>query len=646
MASTLRRLGAAWMRATEPLLLNRKGHEATALSLRSARIAMFPEWYLAFSYAAATGVGVLTFVVAWAALGFSDLYAGFAWLRVIMAGSAGGVVFLLTRLGFLAYPRVKAQGRARRIDLELPAIITLCYALARGGVPPLDIFRTVATEKAAYGEAAVEFRMIVRNVDWMGQDLIQSMKEVAATTPSPNLKSFIDGLVTILNSGADPKDYFEHQARAQLADAELGLEKELEQASMLAEIYVSGLLVLPLLLLVVLSGLAPIAPGQDALMPFVVYAMIPLGTIVYLLLLETLLPPESLNVPKTQDTERADFGLDAVSTKEKILAAPWETGDGEAAAGAELKDAKLAKRLRREQTKERLKAPWVRFVKRLIDNPAEALQFSAVFGLLIAGSIGYWAYSRGMRGEELIAVLTGIVVLGSVAVVLPVSIFHELRVRHANKIEESLPDALTKLAGFNERGISLLQSFQLLGRSATGPLAVELKAVERDVSWTGNLRGALRRLRQRVGTVRMTKLGILLERSSAATGDLRDVLQIAADDATRTKHLRSTKRQSMMSYLVVVYIVFAVFLYVLYVVANLFYGPQGLGAAAAAGAKGLSKGMDPQAAKVLFAHAAVIQGVGCGLVGGRLGEGHLLSGLKHAVILGITAYFVFLIAVL
>jgi archaeal flagellar protein FlaJ len=637
MANTLRKMGNAWMRATEPLLLNRKGHETTARALRAARIGMFPEWYLGVSYLVSALVGAALVAAAYAALAVTQAYTGFFAVRIGIAGAVGMMGFLFTRLFFLAYPRVVAQGRARRVDAELPAVITLSYALAKGGVNPLDIFRAIAEERSAYGEAAVEFGVITRHVDWMGQDLVSAMKATSSTTPSLNLKGFLEGLTTILNSGADPKDYFKHQAERQLAESELNLEKDLEQASMLAEIYVSGLLVLPLLLLVVLSGLAPIAPGQDALMPFVVYAMIPLGTLVYLILLETMLPPDVLTVPKTQTLELADFGLDTVSAGEHILPAPWEM---------EGKDSKLARGLAWDRFKRRSGAAWHRFVDSMMANPLRALSYSGVVGALVAAVAGFYAWNAGYRGADLVFALTGVVVAAGVVTVLPISIFHEIRVRHAREVEEALPDALSKLAGFNERGISLLQSFQLLGRSANGPLAEELQAVERDVSWTGSLRGALRRLRMRVSTLRMTKLGILLERSSAATGDLREVLQIAADDATRTQHLRSTKRQSMMSYLVVVYIVFAVFVYVLYVVANLFYGPNGLGASAATTSGGLSAGLAARDAKLLFAHAAVIQAVGCGLVGGRLGEGHLLSGLKHAIILGLIAYIVFLVGVL
>lgn len=641
----LQRATSFWLRLTEPLLLRSEGHVATAKALRAARIARFPEWYLAISYLTSTLVGVACAGAAFVVARQLEMTRLLGWS--VVAASAV-FAFLVVRLGFLAYPRIVAAGRARRIDQELSSVVTLCYALSRGGMNPLDIFREVAAERRTYGEASVECGVVVRNVEWFGMDFVTALKETSTTTPSAELRAFLDGFVTILNSGADPKDYFKNQAHTRLQAAELGLEREMEQASMLAEIYVSGLLVLPLLLLVVLAGLAPLAPGQDALMPFVVFGLVPLGTAVYLVLLETMLPPDSLAVPAADSPQLADFGVSALPSKAPHLPPPWRAGGDVAnASGAVVVDDKAARSLHWRLFFERVRGNMAASLRRMREdmtaNPQNALGISGFFGLAFTAGAGIWINARGIPGIDRAYALTGVLLLGIAITCIPVSVFHEVRLRRMRKVESALPETLNKLAGFNERGISLLQSFQILGRSMTGPLASELKSVERDVRWNSSLQGALQRLRQRVRTVRMAKLGILLERASAATGNLREVLDIAAEDATRTEHLKSTKRQSMMSYVVVVYIVFAVFLYVLYVVADLFYGPTGLGSAAAAGAGSAIK---PQAAKLLFAQASVLQGVACGLVAGRLGEGHFLSGLKHAVILGITAYFVFLLGVL
>lgn len=637
-----RRAASLWMRITEPILLTQEGHRQTAHALRAARIGRFPEWYLAVSYLAAGFVALLAAPATWILLTITNT-APAAW-RIAFGALAGVLGFGVMRILFLAYPRTRAAGRARRIDQELPAVVTLCYALARGGTNPVDVFRAVSAEKEAYGEISVEFAIVVRNVEWFGQDFVSALTEAAATTPSSALKGFFEGLVTILDSGAEAQDYFRHQAEAQLTQAELRLERDVEQASMLAEVYVSGLLVMPLMLLVVLAGLAPLAPGQDVLMPFVVFGMIPLGTAIYLVLLDTLLPSESLAVPRLASAGLVDFGMDTLPASKTLLPPAWRSGHDPRTAPMTERDIKAARSLRRRLALEHARMSISKLtrerVARLIAQPLLAAEFSAVIGVGLAAAVAAYAWYSGVRGTTLAIVTTGVLVLAAAITAIPISVFHEIRVRRARRIENGLPDALAKLAGFNEKGISLLQSFQILGSSASGPLATELRGVERDVRWNGSLVNALRRLRGRVSTLRMTKLGILLERASAATGNLREVLGIAANDASRNENLRATKRQAMVSYVVVIYIVFAVFVYVLSVVAGLFYGANGLGAATT-GTSPNAAALRAEDAKLLFGQAAVIQGVGAGIVAGRLGEGHMLSGLKHAVILGVAAFLVF-----
>ena len=646
MAEVIRTVTNAWMRLISPLVGVGKRHEETAKALRAARIAMYPEWYLGLSYFVAIIVGVVAMAGVWLGLGFVEPYSEFILLRAGLTFGATMFATLSVVMGFLAFPRLRASGRTREIAGEMQHVTVLSYALARGGVNALDIFRFVAEEEDTYGEIAVEYGVVVRNVEWMGMDMVSALKEAARTSPSPELRAYFEGLVTIINSGADPKDYFRNQAERQMSNAEVNLERDLEQAGLLAEVYVSGLLVLPLLLIVVMSGLAPLGGGQEQFIPLIIFAFIPVGTALYLLMLEMMLPPEDLAVPKHRKQARVDFGLDSLPADQPLLPPPWKHSGPSYASMEE--DAKAGRGLRFrlfvENLRWRMREQGKEFVDKMVGNPMDAMAFSAALGLILAVGGGWYAYQQGYSTSELAVIITGMIVAVGALVALPVSVFHEMRVKRARRVQKALPSTLSDLAGFNERGIGLLQSFQILGRAARGPLADELRAVGRDVEWNGNLMGALRRLRTRVATMKMTKLTILLERASQATGNLKDVLDIAARDAAKTENIKERQHQSMLSYVVVIYIVFAVFIYVVYMVANLFYGPEGFGSGGSG--QGLSNALGAETAKVLFTQAVVILGIGCGFVAGRLGEGHILSGLKHAAIMGAVAFAIFYMGVL
>lgn len=624
----MRGLPQASFRLLEPVVrVDASSRRETTAALRAARIRTIPEWYLAQTLVTSLAAGVLGALVTGVALAF--LARGLpAWALVAFAVWGGVLVGAAVRLAFLLYPRIRAKSRQEAIEEEYQSAIMLCYALARGGMPAMQIFRTVSEEKETYGEICGEFEAIVRDVELFGHDTVKALQLAAGSTPSPLLRGFFEGLVSILNSGADPRDYFKRQAEQQLARAETQMEEQLQRADMLAEIYVSSFLVLPLLVLVVLSGLSALGNGQERYIPAIVYGLIPAGTVFYVVALEVMMPSAKIRGSKGAAGALADFGMASLRADEvaRAAAAPPTAG-------------KLPLAMRLRERSARLK-------QELLAKPVDALNLSLPVALvvLVAGVATLWlsgadAYRWQYHGLVLLLVAVGIAVA-------PIAILHEIRLGYAQRIEGALPDMLGKLAGFNERGIGLLQSFQILARSSTGPLAKEMRTLDRDVHVNGNLQGAIRRLRERVRTLRMAKLSVLIERASRSTSSLKDVLDIAALDETRTQSLVSRKRQTMMSYVIVIYIVFAVFLYVAFMTTSLFYSGADFEVAGSAGAPVMGSSLDPRQADILFLHAVVLQGVGCGIVAGRLGHGYTLSGVKHAVALGGLALVVFAMGVM
>jgi flagellar protein FlaJ len=63
--------------------------------------------------------------------------------------------------------------------------------------------------------------------------------------------------------------------------------------------------------------------------------------------------------------------------------------------------------------------------------------------------------------------------------------------------------------------------------------------------------------------------------------------------------------------------------------------------AAGAGVAGLMGAVDIAAYKRIFFHAALIMGFCSGLMAGQMGEGKVLAGLKHSLIMLFAAFFMF-----
>lgn len=643
------KLSLSAYRAVGPFFaFGEESRRETTRALRAARIGMFPEEYLSVSYIAALSTAWFVAVVTVPAL----FALGTPWGAALVYGLLSGVLgFAFVRLGFLAYPRFVDGGRARRIDAELPSVVLLCYALAKGGISIVNTFRIVAEEEETYGEISKEYALVLRDITMLGKELTGSLHDVASTTPSANLRDFFEGLVTILNSGADPTAYFKRQVETQETKATLKIEKDIEQAGLMAEMYVSGLLVLPVLLIVILALLSSLGNGGQQVIPLIVYLLIPFGTLTYLVLVEMMLPAATLRIARPRKGELVDFGLDTIPQGMPTLPLPKDVSvrlvaqemgvDPDGPRGQ-----RKTVRVLFVWARRRLMGAWKAYVARATGNPWDALAITGFVGLLAFG-VGAASLLRS-HPDRTYLVLDGTAVafLALIVAIGPVGIFHDRRTRRARRIEKAVPETLGKLAGLNERGITLLRAFDIVGRTETGPLAAELRLVERDVAWNATFGGALTRMRERGTTLAMTKLSLLFERASEATGNLREVLKIVTRDALTTSALLERKRNSMLTYVTVIYGVFAVSLYVLYTTAGLFFGGAELASASGASYAGGKSGLSVGNAKVLFFHTVIIQAACCGFVAGKLGEGHVMSGLKHAAVLVLMGWAIFRFGVL
>ena len=68
-------------------------------------------------------------------------------------------------------------------------------------------------------------------------------------------------------------------------------------------------------------------------------------------------------------------------------------------------------------------------------------------------------------------------------------------------------------------------------------------------------------------------------------------------------------------------------------------------ASGAAGGGGFLGAFDLDAYKRMFFHASLIQGFCSGLIAGVMGEGSVLSGLKHSIIMLTIAFLIFKLVV-
>jgi len=200
-----------------------------------------------------------------------------------------GVVFLVVYRLFMFYPAIMAGDRKRNIDTMLPYAVNYMSAMSGAGVLPVELFRSLANN-SLYGQVSVEFRFLVRDLEVLGYDLVTAMKNLSATTPSLMMQDFLQGAVTVVTSGGQVETYFQIKADQYIVENRQNQKEFLETLGLLGETYVTAFVAGPLFLIVVMSIMSIMGSAQMIFLYLIIYALIPIGSVMYVILISSLTP--------------------------------------------------------------------------------------------------------------------------------------------------------------------------------------------------------------------------------------------------------------------------------------------------------------------------------------------------------------------
>lgn len=557
----------------------------------------------------------------------------------LLGVAAGLLLFIIIQQAvyfiYTLIPSFKASILQSGIDQSLPHTVIYLYALSRGGMDILDIFRSLNTYSHIYGTAAKEFGYIVRDIEYFGQDMLTALRSASIRTPSEKLKEFLDGLVSVITSGGDITAYLKSKSEQYQFVAVREQKIFLETLGVLAEVYISIFVVGPLFLIIILVILGLIGSGATNILYLLVYVIIPISTMMYLLFLVTL-SGTNVKVPKTYIIEKKLTVFEAVPIKATL--------------GVNSKNE--LKRIKQVRFYE-----YISRICEIILHPLIAMRNNAKYSFAISIPLGllYFAYTISTKGFEItinkfdltrinvgqLASLDDQIIISILIAVIPFIIFYEMHARRVKHIEDMMPEFLKRLTSINEAGILLTDAIAMTAQSKIGILRTEVKRVAQDISWGASTATALSKLEYRIRTDITTRIITLIIKASESTSDVRNVLAIAASDADIEKQLKTARSAEMFVYVFIVYIAFFVFLFIVYVLSAFFLPAIPLSVGDAVAGMPMISGFDLEEYTMLFFHAAVIQGFCSGLIAGQMGSGSLSAGLKHSVIMILITYGVF-----
>jgi len=200
----------------------------------------------------------------------------------------------LTFVVFQIIPSFRVKARSAKLMEEIPHFIGYMSTLATSGLSLEGIFKAIAREESKE-EMVKDARLIVRNLDIMGMDLISAVTDLIHRTPTGAYSELLEGAIITAQSGGDLKEYFNATAKVQLEEKKMLMARTTESLGAVAEIYTILLIVFPLLAVIMLSIMGIMSPtlgGFDlvTLINILTFAVIPLCGVMMLVMMDSMVP--------------------------------------------------------------------------------------------------------------------------------------------------------------------------------------------------------------------------------------------------------------------------------------------------------------------------------------------------------------------
>ncbi len=579
---------------------------------------------------------------------------------VIFMGMALMAIFgyYITYTVILFIPSLNASDRKSKINKQLPYAVTFMYALSKGGMDIISILRSLNDAESTYGEISREVGLIIRDMDYFGCDLRTAILNCVSQTPSNYLQDLLTNLLSVIDSGGDVTTYLDGKTDQYLQRVMQDQKSFLEMLGLIAESYVTAFVAGPLFIIIMESVMAIMNGSSPTILYVIVYGMLPLGSVMFIVLISILTPSD--------DAAASKFTTHVINF--------YDTVHAEKSDLSELEEKKLIEKIHENKKNLKFKEFLANPIAPIREDPTLSLAISvpvaiifAILFIIVTFSDLTGAFSKVsdiqyqimigatkdlgdpfMVYGPIIGYFDDIIIFMTLIIIIPLSYFFEKKQRRAKKIASEMPDFLKKLSSTNETGMTLMQSITLISGSNFGSLSNEIKKIWRNLQWGTDINTALKKFANALNTSMSTRVITLITKASESSGDIKDVLNVAANDAKIGEDMRRERSDGMLIYVVIIFISFVVFIYCVYTLSSSFLPVMATAATSSADAgtsqaAGTSfiQSFNPDDYLRLFFHAAIIQGFFAGLLAGTMGEGKWMSGLKYSIFMMIIAYVMF-----
>jgi len=205
-------------------------------------------------------------------------------------------ISLFVPIAFIAYPLVRSIQRGREVDANLVYTTGYMAILAAGDLTIERIFERVAEVEPHDAVRELAGRLLT-DVRMFGSDVASSLNNIALRSPSQYFSKLLAAIINTARTSGDLKSLLKFETERLLHAKREQLKKTLNNLAVLGEIYITSLVMAPILFIVMLTILSVMGNVAFGLSPalqlnLLIFFGLPVMGTVFLLILNSVLPEE------------------------------------------------------------------------------------------------------------------------------------------------------------------------------------------------------------------------------------------------------------------------------------------------------------------------------------------------------------------
>jgi archaellum biogenesis protein FlaJ (TadC family) len=206
------------------------------------------------------------------------------------------IITLIVPITFFIFPLYRSSQGGKEIDTKLVYTAGYMAILSAGNIPVERIFERV-TEVESCGAIKNLAKRFITNLKMLGLDVTSSLDEISARSPSEYFSKFLMGIVNTAETSGDLKNYLIFETQQLLHAKKEQFRKTFGTLTILAEIYITVIIMAPILFIVMLTLLSILGNVIYGLSPteqlnLLVFFGLPVMSMFFIVILNSVIPKE------------------------------------------------------------------------------------------------------------------------------------------------------------------------------------------------------------------------------------------------------------------------------------------------------------------------------------------------------------------